>query len=179
MIRGVRQAVSLLQLRGVHPVRAFAGDIASTEGVVLSSGEIGIASGTPGEIFERKVLIYAPARTAGQQGKANTTGTGGNGPAWKLQFETQQKWENPLIGWTSTADPLENVHRATLNFHTQAEAEAFCQKHGWKYEVLSPKEQTEVRPKRYIGYGDNFSVKKKGIPQGGLKSEQVPAKASK
>lgn len=48
------------------------------------------------------------------------------------------------------------MHRATLNFHTQAEAEAFCQKHGWKYEVLNPKEQTEVRPKRYIGYGDNF-----------------------
>ena len=45
------------------------------------------------------------------------------------------RWENPLIGWTSTADPLDNVGRATLNFHTQADAEAFCQKHGWKYEV--------------------------------------------
>lgn len=66
------------------------------------------------------------------------------------------RWENPLIGWTSTADPLENVHRATLNFHTQEDAESFCRKHGWKFEVLSPKEQSETRPKRYIGYGDNF-----------------------
>jgi hypothetical protein len=61
-----------------------------------------------------------------------------------------------LIGWTSTADPLENVARSTLNFFTQEDAEAFCKKHGWKYEVLSPKEQSEARPRRFIGYGDNF-----------------------
>ena len=66
------------------------------------------------------------------------------------------RWENPLIGWTSTADPLESVARATLNFFSQDEAEAFCKKHGWKFEVLSPKEQSETRPRRYIGYGDNF-----------------------
>ncbi|EIE21397.1 hypothetical protein COCSUDRAFT_24641 [Coccomyxa subellipsoidea C-169] len=179
MMRGVRQAVTLLQLRGVHPVRAFAGDVTSTEGLVLSSGEIGIASGAPTEIYARKVLIYSPARTAGQQGKANILGAASNGPGWKLMFETQQKWENPLIGWTSTADPLENVHRASLNFHSQEDAEAFCNRHGWKFEVLSPKEQTETRPKRYIGYGDNFSVKKKGIPVGGLKSEEGAKKPAK
>lgn len=61
-----------------------------------------------------------------------------------------------MIGWTSTADPLESVARATLNFFSQDEAEAFCKKHGWKFEVLSPKEQSETRPRRYIGYGDNF-----------------------
>lgn len=147
-MRGVRQAVTLLQLRGVHPVRAFAGDVTSTEGLVLSSGEIGIASGAPTEIYARKVtsdflqkpcflwdnitsrhflnqacsthswrnfashpyqcfelkgrrvlkafvcvqvLIYSPARTAGQQGKANILGAASNGPGWKLMFETQQK----------------------------------------------------------------------------------------
>ena len=38
-----------------------------------------------------QVIIYAPARTSGQQGKANTVTNAGNGPAWKLIFETQQK----------------------------------------------------------------------------------------
>lgn len=47
------------------------------------------------------------------------------------------RWENPLIGWTSTADPLDNVGRAALNFHTQEDAESFCRKHGWQFEVSS------------------------------------------
>ena len=66
------------------------------------------------------------------------------------------RWENPLIGWTSTADPMDSVARATMNFYTQEEAEAFCLKHGWAFEVQAPKEQTEARPKRFLGYGDNF-----------------------
>ena len=51
---------------------------------------------------------------------------------------------------------MESVARSTLAFFTQDEAEAFCQKHGWAYEVLPPKLQTEARPKRFIGYGDNY-----------------------
>ena len=66
------------------------------------------------------------------------------------------RWENALIGWTSTADPLHSVAANTLNFFTKEEAEAFCKKHGWAYEVLPPKLQTETRPKRFIGYGDNY-----------------------
>lgn len=54
------------------------------------------------------------------------------------------RWENPLIGWTSTADPLDNVGRATLNFHTQEDAESFCRKHGWQYEVSTPLFQEAV-----------------------------------
>lgn len=76
-----------------------------------------------------------------------------------------RRWENPLIGWTSTADPMESVARSTLAFFSQEEAEAFCTKHGWAYEVLSPKPQVEARPKRFIGYGDNFRCGKPG-PRG-------------
>lgn len=42
------------------------------------------------------------------------------------------RWINPLMGWTSTSDPLENVGRSTLLFHTKEEAVAFCNKHGWE-----------------------------------------------
>lgn len=49
----------------------------------------------------------------------------GGGPAWKIQHENQGKWVNPLIGWTSTADPLENVARQ-LYFTSQEEAIAFA-----------------------------------------------------
>jgi hypothetical protein len=49
----------------------------------------------------------------------------GGGPAWKIQHENQGKWVNPLIGWTSTADPLENVARQ-LYFTSKEEAIAFA-----------------------------------------------------
>lgn len=27
---------------------------------------------------------------------------------WKITFDERQRWENPLMGWASTADPLSN-----------------------------------------------------------------------
>ena len=44
---------------------------------------------------------------------------------WQVQFEPQAKWANPLIGWTSTADPSDNVYRA-LSFDSQQAAVAFA-----------------------------------------------------
>ena len=49
----------------------------------------------------------------------------GGGPAWKVQHDNRHKWVNPLIGWTSTADPLENVARQ-LYFPTKEDAIAFA-----------------------------------------------------
>lgn len=36
-------------------------------------------------------------------------------------LEHPRRWQNPLIGWTSTADPLEHMARASLNFNTKEE----------------------------------------------------------
>ncbi|CAK0784403.1 hypothetical protein CVIRNUC_007607 [Coccomyxa viridis] len=178
-MNALRQGTRLLRRNPLQQARAAHQDSTAVDTEHRVDGEIGIASGAPEAIYKRQVIIYSPARTSGQQGKANTAGASGNGPSWKLIFETQQKWENPLIGWTSTADPLDNVGRATLNFHTQADAEDFCKKHGWKYEVSPQKEQTETRPRRFIGYGDNFSVKRHGYPEGGLRSEGEKPKSKK
>jgi len=49
----------------------------------------------------------------------------GGGPAWKIQHENKGKWANPLIGWTSTADPLDNVGRQ-LYFPSKESAIAFA-----------------------------------------------------
>lgn len=74
------------------------------------------------------------------------------------------RWENPLIGWTSTADPLENVGRASLFFYTREEAMRFCEKHGWEYSVDEPIVRNIARQKRTNSYGDNFSTRRKGLP---------------
>ncbi|CAL5362804.1 unnamed protein product [Camellia sinensis] len=63
----------------------------------------------------RRVVILSPARTATQQG---------SGKVRKLedQFYVTQKWENPLMGWTSTGDPYANVGDAALSFDRLTEA---------------------------------------------------------
>ena len=50
-----------------------------------------VAGKVVSSLWGLQVIIYAPARTAGQQGKAQTSTNAGNGPAWKLIFDTQQK----------------------------------------------------------------------------------------
>ena len=95
----------------------------------------------------------------------------GKGASWRIEFGTQQKWVNPLMGWTSTADPYENVGRAGMSFDSAEAARAFCEKHGWRYTVKEGLPSARLRPARFFQYGDNFSVKRKGYPEGGLVSE--------
>lgn len=45
------------------------------------------------------------------------------------------RWENPLMGWTSTGDPYANVGDAGLGFDSEEAAKYFAQNHGWDYVV--------------------------------------------
>ena len=51
-------------------------------------------SGIPSEQLKRVARIYVPARNAMQSGTYATH-------HWNLEFETQERWENPLMGWAS------------------------------------------------------------------------------
>ncbi|KAJ6335285.1 hypothetical protein OIU78_012008 [Salix suchowensis] len=92
--------------------------------------EVGMISGIPEQHLRRRVIIYSPARTATQQGS-------GKVGRWKINFLSTQKWENPLMGWTSTGDPYANVGEAGLDFESEEAAKAFAEKHGWEYEASS------------------------------------------
>ena len=67
-----------------------------------------------------------------------------------------RRWANPLMGWTSSSDTLENVGRSSLFFYTKEEAMRFCEKHGWSYQVDEPNQRRTARQKRYNAYSDNF-----------------------
>lgn len=68
----------------------------------------------------------------------------------------ERRWQNPLIGWTSTGDPMEHVARSALNFGSKEEAVAFAEKQGFVPVVREPQRRRPDRLKRYAGYGDNF-----------------------
>ncbi|XP_014790341.1 NADH dehydrogenase [ubiquinone] iron-sulfur protein 4, mitochondrial, partial [Octopus bimaculoides] len=72
------------------------------------------------EIKTRMARIYVPARNAMQSGSFGTR-------RWMIEFDTQGRWENPLMGWCSTADPLSNLK---LDFATQEDAIEYCEKNG-------------------------------------------------
>ncbi|KAK9270843.1 hypothetical protein L1049_026429 [Liquidambar formosana] len=137
-----------------HRVLSSARTFSSDALVEVNPGEVGIVSGIPEEHLHRRVVIYSPARTATQQGS-------GKVGKWKINFMSTQKWENPLMGWTSTGDPYANVGDAGLSFDSEEAAKAFAERHGWEYVVK--KHHTPLL--RVKSYADNF--KWKGPPKTG------------
>ncbi|MBN9490161.1 MAG: ETC complex I subunit [Alphaproteobacteria bacterium] len=95
-----------------------------------------------------KVRILRPAKTAMQSGRANTK-------EWVLESEPLPKGVDPLMGWTSSRDTMQQVQ---LWFPTLDEAKAHAERNGWQYTVETP-HAPAVRPK---AYADNFAYTRVG-----------------
>jgi hypothetical protein len=93
--------------------------------------------------------IYKPAKTAMQSGLAKTK-------AWALDFDlAEPRTVEPLMGWTSSSDTRQQLR---LRFDTKEEAIAYCERHGFAYQVL---ESAEAATRRGISYSDNFAFKRR------------------
>lgn len=63
--------------------------------IIVTDEDVGYVSGVPEEhIKTRRVRIYQPAKSATQSGTNNIH-------FWQMDFDTRERWENPLMGWTS------------------------------------------------------------------------------
>ena len=82
-----------------------------------------------------QVRIYKPAKTAMQSGQRNTK-------EWVLETEPAPKEIDPLMGWTSSRDTMQQVK---LQFLTLEEAKAYAEKNGWRYTVELPNARHENR----------------------------------
>merc|ERR1711874_388374 len=110
--------------------------------------DMGCITGVPEEhIKTRTVRIFVPAANAMQSGNFNTR-------RWRMEFDERERWENPLMGWSSTGDPLSNTE---ANFMSKDDAIAFCEKNGWAWFIES---EMKPRPMRK-SYGANFSWDKR------------------
>uniref|UniRef100_A0A4Y7MLG3 NADH dehydrogenase [ubiquinone] iron-sulfur protein 4, mitochondrial n=1 Tax=Daphnia magna TaxID=35525 RepID=A0A4Y7MLG3_9CRUS len=120
------------------------------EGLITVDKKVDLSTttGVPEEhIKTRMVRIWKPAKHAMQSGTYNTH-------KWKIEFDTRERWENPLMGWASSGDPLSNIQ---LSFSNKEDAVAFCEKNGWDYSVTEVVSK-QPRPK---SYGANFAWDKK------------------
>ena len=114
-------------------------------------------TGAPVEQMEKRTLkIYQQAPTV-VGGVQNTL-------SWKVQWEDSytQRWTNPLMGWTSTNDPLSNTHM-TMDFMTKEDAIKFAQSNGWTFIVQETSHvNRQLAASGPIKYADNFRWK--GMP---------------
>ncbi|MFH4978561.1 hypothetical protein AB6A40_005270 [Gnathostoma spinigerum] len=121
-----------------------------TINVANAYDEVMDIAGVPKEHMEmRYARIFRPAREATQSGSQNTK-------VWKIELDNRPRWENPLMGWASTGDPLSNISM-NLDFASKEDAVNFCIKNRWNFEVEEPKEK-RILPK---SYGANFSWNKR------------------
>lgn len=89
--------------------------------------------------------IYRPAKTATQSGDWH-------GHHWRMDWDILSKghrWENPLMGWQSSADCMQGTH---INFKSREDAIHFAEKQGYEYFVQEPNVR-RILPK---AYANNF-----------------------
>ncbi|EIN12990.1 hypothetical protein PUNSTDRAFT_111333 [Punctularia strigosozonata HHB-11173 SS5] len=127
------------------PTESREGKDAATEEIVpVPNREIvtaDVASGAPTQLRHRCVRIYQPTRNTMQSGESK-------GTRWRVDWDILQgggRWENPLMGWASSADYMQGTR---LSFRTKEDAIHFAEKQGWDYYVQAPP-VTKIPPKNY------------------------------
>ena len=90
----------------------------------------------------KKARIYIPAKTAMQSGRGKTK-------KWILEFITKNTSINPLMGWESSTDTLEEV---VLRFSSKEKAIEYAKSNDISYKVIEPKKKEFVLK----SYADNF-----------------------
>ena len=90
----------------------------------------------------KKAKIYIPTKTAMQSGR-------GKLKKWVLEFEIKDPSINPLMGWETSTDTLEEV---ILKFSTKEQAMEYAENNNISYTVVEPKKKEFV----IKSYADNF-----------------------
>ena len=90
----------------------------------------------------RKAKIYIPNKSPMQSGL-------GKIDKWILEFETKNPSTNPLMGWESSSDTLEEVK---LEFSSKELAINYAKKKRIDFEIIEPKRRKIVKK----SYSDNF-----------------------
>ena len=90
----------------------------------------------------KKAKIYIPTKTAMQSGRGKLKN-------WVLEFITKDPSINPLMGWETSTDTLEEV---ILKFPSKEKAIEYAEKNNISYNVIEPKKREFV----IKSYADNF-----------------------
>ena len=90
----------------------------------------------------KKAKIYKPTKSAMQSGKRNTKN-------WLLEFDTQDKGIDPLMGWETSNDTMSEVK---LFFENKKQAISYAKKNNIDYYIIEPQKRKIIKK----SYSDNF-----------------------
>ena len=90
----------------------------------------------------KKAKIYIPTKTAMQSGLSKNN-------KWILEFYTESKHTNPLMGWETSSDTLSEVR---LEFSSKELAVNYAKKNNIYYDLIEPKKKKFIKK----SYADNF-----------------------
>ena len=91
----------------------------------------------------KKAKIYIPAKTAMQSGRGKLKN-------WVLEFITKDPSINPLMGWETTTDTLEEV---ILKFPSKDKAIEYAKNNNISYKVIEPNKRKFI----IKSYAENFT----------------------
>ena len=91
----------------------------------------------------KKAKIYIPTKTAMQSGR-------GKQKKWILEFDIKDTKTNPLMGWQSSTDTLEEV---ILRFSTKEKAVEYAKNNNIIYKLIEPNKKKIV----IKSYAENFT----------------------
>ena len=89
-----------------------------------------------------KALIYIPNKSPMQSGTAKSN-------KWILEFITKDPTRNPLMGWESSSDTLNELK---LEFSSKELAIKYAKKKKIDFDLIEPKKRKTVKK----SYADNF-----------------------
>ena len=92
--------------------------------------------------YMKKAKIYIPTKTAMQSGR-------GKLKKWVLEFVTKDTATNPLMGWESSTDTLDEV---ILKFPTKEKAIEYAKMNDISYTLIKPNKKKFIMK----SYADNF-----------------------
>ena len=93
-------------------------------------------------MIKKKAKIYKPTKTSMQSGIGSTK-------KWVLEYIDESTTINPLMGWETSTDTLEEV---ILKFSTKEKAIEYAKKNNISYSVIEPNKKKFV----IKSYADNF-----------------------
>lgn len=159
--QSVRYSSTAAASSGVAPVPATTNEKsssdASTAVVERPAGSViqaGVINGMPDELHRRQVRIFRPSAPSTQSAKMTSH-------HWRIDWDILQgagRWENPLMGWASSADYMQGTH---VKFNTKEDAIHFCEKQGFEFYVQEP-HKSKFKPKNY---SSNYAYTNKPLRQ--------------
>ena len=90
----------------------------------------------------KKAKIYIPTKSAMQSGLGKTS-------KWILEFITENRSNNPLMGWETSTDTLSEIR---LEFSSKELAVNYAKKNNIDFDLVDPKKRKVVKK----SYADNF-----------------------